>query len=125
MGKDILDEMTKQELILWVRRHVVQRPSKSDVLLSRWETLVQKQQQLMEADHTVLQKPDWEKIRASTKAYEALNSRINKLYKQYEAASKLEARRCCEHAGCDKQAVVDGLCQTHEDWWQQQGQHQA
>lgn len=84
MSKDILDQMTKQELILWVRRHVVQRPSKSDVLLSRWEALVQKRQQLQEADRIAWQKPpDMETMRASMEAFEALSSRIAQLYKQY------------------------------------------
>ncbi len=32
MSKDILDQMTKQELVFWIRRRVIQRPKKSDVL---------------------------------------------------------------------------------------------
>jgi|LFRM01.2.fsa_nt_gb hypothetical protein len=28
MSKDILDQMAKQELVFWIRRHVMQRPKK-------------------------------------------------------------------------------------------------
>ena len=35
--KDVLDEMTKDELVAWIRRQHFTRPKRSDVLYIRWE----------------------------------------------------------------------------------------
>ncbi|WP_223535383.1 hypothetical protein [Pseudomonas sp. GL-B-16] len=35
--KDVLDEMTKDELVAWIRRQHFMRPKRSDVLYMRWE----------------------------------------------------------------------------------------
>lgn len=35
--KDILDEMSKDELISWIRNHHFSRPKRSDILYLRWE----------------------------------------------------------------------------------------
>lgn len=36
-AKDILDEMTKEDLVAWIRSHHFSRPKRSDVLYLRWE----------------------------------------------------------------------------------------
>ena len=36
-AKDILDEMTKEDLVAWIRNHHFSRPKRSDVLYLRWE----------------------------------------------------------------------------------------
>lgn len=36
-GKDVLDEMTKDELVSWIRNQHFFRPKRSDVLYLRWE----------------------------------------------------------------------------------------
>ncbi|ALQ01440.1 hypothetical protein [Pseudomonas brassicacearum] len=36
-SKDVLDEMTKDELVAWIRRQHFTRPKRSDVLYMRWE----------------------------------------------------------------------------------------
>ncbi|MFJ2710917.1 hypothetical protein ACIOZM_08485 [Pseudomonas sp. NPDC087346] len=35
--KDVLDEMTKEDLVAWIRSHHFSRPKRSDVLYLRWE----------------------------------------------------------------------------------------
>ncbi|MHA6127084.1 hypothetical protein ACX3YD_12975 [Pseudomonas fluorescens group sp. PF-1] len=35
--KDVLDEMTKEDLVAWIRNHHFSRPKRSDVLYLRWE----------------------------------------------------------------------------------------
>ena len=36
-AKDVLDEMTKEDLVAWIRSHHFSRPKRSDVLYLRWE----------------------------------------------------------------------------------------
>ncbi len=36
-AKDILDEMTKEDLVEWIRNHHFTRPKRSDVLYLRWQ----------------------------------------------------------------------------------------
>ncbi|WP_285435621.1 hypothetical protein [Pseudomonas sp. fls2-241-R2A-110] len=36
-AKDVLDEMTKEDLVAWVKSHHFSRPKRSDVLHLRWE----------------------------------------------------------------------------------------
>ena len=35
--KDVLDELTKEDLVGWIRSHHFSRPKRSDVLYLRWE----------------------------------------------------------------------------------------
>lgn len=35
--KDVLDEMTKDDLVAWIRSHHFTRPKRSDVLYIRWQ----------------------------------------------------------------------------------------
>ena len=35
--KDVLDEMTKDDLVAWIRSHHFYRPKRSDVLYIRWQ----------------------------------------------------------------------------------------
>ena len=36
-AKDVLDEMTKEDLVAWIRSHHFSRPKRSEVLYLRWE----------------------------------------------------------------------------------------
>lgn len=35
--KDVLDEMSKDELLAWIRRSVISRPKRSELLYLRWD----------------------------------------------------------------------------------------
>lgn len=36
-AKDVLDEMTKEDLVAWIRSQICMQPKRSDVLYLRWE----------------------------------------------------------------------------------------
>lgn len=84
MSKDILDQMTKQELVFWIRRRVIQRPKKSDVLYIRWEILAQKQKQLREASTATFQELDLDAMRILKDAFNECSDTVHKdaLWKQ-------------------------------------------
>ncbi len=100
MSKDILDQMTKQELVFWIRRRVIQRPKKSDVLYIRWEFLAQKQKQLREASTATFQELDWDTIRILKDEFSECSdaSRSEVLFKQIRMHDKKieEYRSICE-----------------------------
>jgi len=100
MSKDILDQMTKQELVLWIRGQVMQRPKKSDVLCARWDVLIQQQKQLADASKAAFQKLDWDTIRILKDEFSECSdaSRSEVLFKQIRMHDKKieEYRSICE-----------------------------
>lgn len=84
MSKDILDQMTKQEPVFWIRRRVIQRPKKSDVLYIRWEILAQKQKQLREASTAAFQELDLDAMRILKDEFNECSDTVHKdaLWKQ-------------------------------------------
>lgn len=36
-AKDVFDEMTREDLVAWIKSHHFSRPERSDVLYLRWE----------------------------------------------------------------------------------------
>lgn len=90
MSKDILDQMTKQELVHWIRRQVIQRPKESDILYARWEILAQKQKQLADASTVAFQKLDLETMRSLQKEFNECSDASHKqaLYKQIRMHNK-------------------------------------
>lgn len=58
MSTDILEQMSKQELLFWIRGKVRQRPTQSDVLYARWECLEVRIDRLFAADRAAFKKAD-------------------------------------------------------------------
>lgn len=70
---DILEEMTKAELIQWIRRKVwSQRPSRSEVLFMRWEA----QSAKLRTDYKA-ELGRWDRERPDFKEYDRLAERFN------------------------------------------------
>lgn len=100
--RDILDEMTKAEIIYWIRRkHWHDRPRRSEVLLARWE---HQRDQLrtdyqQELDRFARKKPDFaehdklaERFNASTDLIEKMD--LLRKMKPYTDALKNHISRC-------------------------------
>jgi hypothetical protein len=48
---DILDQMSKEEVVAWARKNSYFRPSRGDMLYIRWHIRSKKLQERMEANH--------------------------------------------------------------------------
>jgi hypothetical protein len=86
---DVFDEMTKQELATWIRKHTRSNnwPRKSEVLFMRWQ---KKSDDLIRATKKLdyIKDPrkwgqEWELLQKSW-------NRLDLLYKRYEAAREKE-----------------------------------
>jgi hypothetical protein len=117
---DILDEMTKQELIDWIRKSVpFKRPSRADVLLIRWEKAGKqlRADYQAELDHWERTRPDFaERDRLAKMFNESsdTNERLSilKKMKPYDDALAAHMARC--KALDKRQEQVDQLYKQSE-----------
>lgn len=69
----VFDEMTKDELVVWVKRHMFMEdfPKMSDVLFLRWERLTKENQRDMDAHVEKRMEIDYEKYNEYVKQFNA------------------------------------------------------
>lgn len=99
---DILDEMTKAELIQWIRGNVFgRRPRRSEVLFMRWETQSEKLRgdYQAELDRWAREKPDFKKCDRLAEQFNSSadgNEKLALLAKMqpFHDAMKDHMRRC-------------------------------
>lgn len=97
--KDILDEMTKEELIAWIRqRHLFSIPKRSELLYLRWDRQSADILEAMEKENRALDGYDFKerdrlavKLNESTDAKEQL--RLLGLIQPYDAAMLAHIKR--------------------------------
>lgn len=111
--KDILDEMTKEELIAWIRqRHLFSIPKRSELLYLRWDRQSADILEAMEKENRALDGYDFKerdrlavKLNESTDAKEQL--RLLGLIQPYDAAMLAHIKR--SQALQKKSEKVDAL----------------
>ena len=99
MKKDILDEMTKEELVAWIRqRHLFSMPKRSELLYLRWERQSADVLEAMEKENRALDGYDFKerdrlavKLSEQTDAKEPL--RLLGLIQPYDAAILAHIKR--------------------------------
>jgi hypothetical protein len=97
--KDILDEMTKEELVAWIRqRHLFSMPKRSELLYLRWERQSADVLEAMEKENRALDGYDFKerdrlavKLSEQTDAKEQL--RLLGLIQPYDAAILAHIKR--------------------------------
>mgnify|MGYP001658929275 FL=1 len=97
--KDILDEMTKEELVAWIRqRHLFSMPKRSELLYLRWERQSADVLEAMEKENRALDGYDFkERDRLAVKFNESIDSkeklRLLGLIEPYDAAMSAHIKR--------------------------------
>ena len=127
--KDILDEMTKEELVAWIRqRHLFSTPKRSEVLYLRWERQSADVLEAMEKENRALDGYDFKerdrlavKLNESTDAKEQL--RLLGLIQPYGAAMLAHIKR--SQALQKKSEKVDALYAQIDIERQKESQHQS
>jgi hypothetical protein len=111
-AKDVLDEMTKEDLVAWIRSHHFSRPKRSDVLYLRWERQSAEVLEEMQKENRALDGVDFkERDRLAVRFNESNDSaerlRLLELMAPYNKAMSDHIKR--SHAIDRKSKRVDAL----------------
>lgn len=111
--KDVLDQMTKEELVTWIRQRVFyQRPKMSDVLSARWEKQAAAVQEERERESRALEAIDLKERDRLAGLFNESNDRAERLrlIEQMEPFEKALADYRKRYQALErKQARVDAL----------------
>ena len=96
--KDVLDEMTKEDLVAWIRSHHFDRPKRSDVLYLRWvrqsaEVLEEMQKENRALDGVDFKERDRLAIRFNESKDPEEKLRLIKLIEPYDKAMSDHIKR--------------------------------
>ncbi|MBK3465817.1 hypothetical protein [Pseudomonas sp. MF6776] len=111
-AKDILDEMTKEDLVAWIKSHHFSRPKRSDVLYLRWERQSAEVLEEMQKENRALDGVDFgERDRLAVRFNESKDPeeklRLIKLIEPYDKAMSDHIKRS---QGIDRKSKrVDAL----------------
>ncbi|MGN8346312.1 hypothetical protein ACLEJQ_22185 [Pseudomonas sp. SMV71] len=97
-SKDVLEEMTKDELVAWIRRQHFTRPKRSDVLYLRWERQSAEVLEEMQKENRALDGVDFkERDRLAVRFNESKDPeekmRLIKLIEPYDKAMSEHIKR--------------------------------
>ena len=96
--KDVLDEMTKDDLVAWIRNQHFLRPKRSDILYIRWERQSAEVLEEMQKENRALDGVDFkERDRLAVRFHESKDSaeklRILELMQPYDKAMQDHIKR--------------------------------